>query len=94
MKKPTLLYIPLFVLFALALSVLAIHWSNVFRGFKVAASQIDMPLVINGEVITVRPEAEKAGLKVKDKLVAVNGRAVKTMDATALAKSGINWLSD
>ncbi|MDQ3710820.1 MAG: hypothetical protein M3388_01165 [Acidobacteriota bacterium] len=81
MKKPTLLYIPLFVLFALALSVLAIHWSNVFRGYNVAASQSDLPLIVNGEVIAVRPEAEKAGLKVKDKLVAVNGRVVETRDA-------------
>lgn len=81
MKKPTLLYIPLFVLFALALSVLAIHWSNVFRGFNVAASHIDMPLIVNGEVITVRPEAEKAGLKARDKLVAINGRVVDTDEA-------------
>lgn len=77
MKKPTLLYIPLFVLFALALSVLTIHWSNVFRGFNATASRIDMPLIVDGEVITVRPGAEKAGLKVKDKLVAINGRVVK-----------------
>ncbi len=39
-----------------------------------------MPLIVNGEVITVRPGAEKAGLKVKDKLVAVNGRNIKTND--------------
>lgn len=39
-----------------------------------------MPLIVNGEVITVRPGAEKAGLKVKDKLIAINGRVVETMD--------------
>ncbi len=80
MKKPTLLYIPLFVLFALALSVLAIHWSNVFRGFNVAASQIDMPLVINGEVITVRPEAEKAGMKFR----AAEPRGIKRKEMAEL----------
>ncbi len=87
MKKPTLLYIPLFVLFALAVSVLAIHWSNVFRGFNVAASRIDMPLIVNGEVITVRPGAEKAGLKVKDKVVAINGRTTDDAYFEEIAKA-------
>ena len=89
MKKPTLLYIPLFVLFAFAISVLAIHWSNMFRGYAVAVSLNDMPVIVNGEVSAARPEAEKAGLKVRDKLVAVNGRVVKTNDDyfKALAKT-------
>ena len=52
------------------------------------ASQIDMPLIVNGEVITVRPGAEKAGLKVKDKVVAVNGRAVETQDIPDLLATG------
>lgn len=74
MKKPTLLYIPLFVLFALSLSVLAIHWSSVFKKFSVASVEIELPTIINGEVISLRPEAEQAGLRERDKVVAVNGR--------------------
>jgi len=80
MKKPTLLYIPLFVLFALSLSVLAVHWNKVFRLFAVASRQIEMPTIINNEVINLRPEAEQAGLKVNDKIVAVNGRETETSE--------------
>ncbi|MDQ3042294.1 MAG: SpoIIE family protein phosphatase, partial [Acidobacteriota bacterium] len=80
MKKPILLYIPLFVLFALSLTVLAIHWNKVFLMFNAASSQIEMPLIVKGEVINLRPEAEQAGLKVKDKVVAINGRNIENTD--------------
>ena len=97
MKKPTLLYIPLFVLFALSLSVLAIHWNRIFKMFDVASSQIEMPLIVNGKVLTVRPEAEQAGLKVDDKVVAVNGRNIENNDiyfeeiAKANAEENLNF---
>ncbi len=80
MKKPTLLYIPLFVLFALSLSVLAIHWNRIFKMFDVASSQVEMPTTANRVVINLRPEAEQAGLKLNDKLVAINGREIENGD--------------
>ena len=39
-----------------------------------------MPTIINNEVINLRPEAEQAGLKVNDKIVAVNGRETETSE--------------
>jgi len=80
MKKPTLLYIPLFILFALSLSALAIHWSKIFKLFNLASIQIEMPTSVNREVINLRPEAEQAGLKLNDKVVAMNGREIETGD--------------
>jgi len=92
MKKPTLLYIPLFVLFAFSLSVLAVHWSKIFKLFASASSQIEMPTTANREVINLRPEAEQAGLKVNDRLVAINGREIVNGDTyfeeVAKAKPG------
>jgi len=58
MKKPTLLYIPLFVLFALSLSVLAIHWNRIFKMFDVASSQVEMPTTANRVVLTANFSAK------------------------------------
>ena len=77
MKKPTLLYIPLFILFALSLSVLAVHWSKTFKMYDVASSQIEMPTTANREVMNLTPEAEQAGIKLNDRLVAINERKIE-----------------
>lgn len=68
MKKPTLLYVPLFVLFALSLSALTIHWSKIFKMFDVASSRIEMPTTANREVVNLTPEAERAGFKLNSTL--------------------------
>jgi sigma-B regulation protein RsbU (phosphoserine phosphatase) len=74
MKKTTLLYVPLVLLFAFAISVLAAHYANLFKNFNRVSSQIELPFtVLDGSVAAVKSEGETAGFKVGDKIVAVNG---------------------
>ncbi len=40
MKKRTLLYIPLVLLFALAVSVLAVHYRNLFINYSLASIEV------------------------------------------------------
>jgi sigma-B regulation protein RsbU (phosphoserine phosphatase) len=76
MKKPTLLYIPLLILFALAAAVLFVHYGNLFKNFNYASSQIELPFTLDGNITKVKPEGEAAGFKADDKLVAINGTAL------------------
>ena len=80
MKKPTLLYIPLVLLFALAVAVLAVHYRNLFINYSLASIEVQMPFTIDGSITAVKPEAESAGLKVGDRILAINGRAVESGD--------------
>ncbi|HEY0426190.1 MAG TPA: SpoIIE family protein phosphatase [Pyrinomonadaceae bacterium] len=81
MKKRTLLYIPLILLFAFAVSVLAIHYANLFKNYNRASSQISLPFVmVDGSIVSLKPEAVEAGFKVDDKLVAVSGRKIESDD--------------
>jgi len=78
MKKRTFLYIPLILLFAFAVSVLAAHYSNLFKNYNRASSQIELPFgMVNGALVSLKPEAEAAGFKVDDRLVAINGRKIE-----------------
>jgi sigma-B regulation protein RsbU (phosphoserine phosphatase) len=81
MKKPTLLYIPLALLFLFALSVFIAHYSAIFQQHSQAAATVQVPFSLNGEITAVRPEAEAAGLKAGDRIVAINGAEVRD-DAT------------
>ncbi|MDQ3711314.1 MAG: SpoIIE family protein phosphatase, partial [Acidobacteriota bacterium] len=81
MKKPTLLYIPLAILFAFAAAVLAVHYGNIFSRYDTALSGIGVPFTAVGTVVSMRPAAESAGLKIGDKLIAVNGRRLETEQA-------------
>jgi len=77
MKKPTLLYIPLLLLFALAMAVLSAHYGAMLVRFDSVSGGFAMPFTSAGSIIALRPEAEQAGLKLGDKLVAVNGRKLE-----------------
>lgn len=74
MKKPTLLYIPLLILFIFAAAVLAVHYGSFFSRYDVAYAGIRVPFTVVGSVVSMRPEAESAGLKIGDRIVAVNGK--------------------
>ncbi|MBA4121851.1 MAG: SpoIIE family protein phosphatase [Acidobacteria bacterium] len=80
MKKRTLLYIPLVLLFALAVSVLAVHYRNLFINYSLASIEVQLPFTIDGSIMAVKPEAESAGLKVGDRILAINGRAIESGD--------------
>jgi sigma-B regulation protein RsbU (phosphoserine phosphatase) len=90
MKKPTLLYIPLLFLFVLTATVLVIHFSKVFAGYNVASKTIELPYTTDGEIISVKPEAETAGLKRGDVITAVNGTTINNTSDYERAISKLN----
>lgn len=78
MKKPTLLYLPLVLLFAFAVAVLTVHFTQLIQNFNFAATQIELPYTyFNGEVTHVKPEAEAAGMRVGDRIAMINGKTVE-----------------
>ena len=81
MKKPTLLYIPLLLLFALSASVLAVHYSYLFENYSLAAREVQIPFTIDGKITALRPESESAGLKIGDRIIAINGRTIDSAAA-------------
>jgi len=78
MKKRTLLYIPLLLLFTFAMSALISHYSRMSQRFNIVAKEYIVPFDHEREINRVLPEAEKEGLRLKDKIVAVNGRTLST----------------
>jgi hypothetical protein len=74
MKKPTLLYIPLVILFAFSIAVLAAHYYRIFELQTVAGREADFPFGYFGTVTSVSPEAERGGIKSGDRIEAINGR--------------------
>ncbi|MET0753756.1 MAG: SpoIIE family protein phosphatase [Pyrinomonadaceae bacterium] len=77
MKKRTLLYIPLVILFIIALTAFAQHATRVYVGLSriVNVAAVRSPLLTNREGITeLRPEAEAAGLRLGDGVVGINER--------------------
>lgn len=84
MKKTTLLYIPLILLFVFALSVLTIHYRSLFQILKRTSNNIVMPFSsMDGSIVSLEPQGEAAGFKPGDKILAINGKA---MDSEAAYK--------
>ncbi len=73
MKKFTLLYIPLGILFLFAVAVFVAHYSEAFQRYDYAAISVLLPFTVDGGVKTMEPEAEAAGMKLGDRILAVNG---------------------
>src|SRR5687767_4548076 len=78
MKKRTLLYIPLVLLFALAFAVLAVHYRNLFVNYGFASIQVQLPYTIDGSITAVQPQGESAGLKIGDRILAINERKIES----------------
>src|SRR4028118_238669 len=78
MKKTTLLYIPLLILFMLAMSVLILHYAFAVQRANIVSKLEQLPFSYSTSVTALRPEAESAGLKLGDKLVAINGRTIES----------------
>lgn len=78
MKKTTLLYIPLLILFMLAMSVLILHYAFAVQRANILSKLEQLPFTYSASVVAMRPEAESAGLKLGDKLVAINGRTIES----------------
>ncbi len=88
MKRPTLLYIPLALLFLFAAAVFVTHYAQAFEKYEFAAVTVLLPFTYDGGVKTMQPEAEAAGLKVGDRIKAINGVEITDNESyfTALSK--------
>src|SRR5688500_16065176 len=77
MKKQTPFYIPLALLAVFAFSALAAHYSNIFIVQDNASAEFISPFSYNNhQVVAVRPEAETSGIKIGDRIEAINGRVL------------------
>lgn len=77
MKKKSLLYIPLLLLSAFAMSVLVVHYSNLPNRMTLDPPPYRVPFGYFGGVVNLQPEAQQAGIEVGDKIVAFNGEAIE-----------------
>lgn len=79
-KRTTLLYVPLILLFAFAVAVLAVHYANMFANYNRSSNrEVALPFsVVNGELVSLKPEAVEAGFKVDDHLIAINGTQLES----------------
>ena len=86
MKKKTLLYIPLVLLFLLAMTALVQHGNRTFMLLSRTVNQsssIRIPFELQkSKVVYVLPEAAEAGMQVGDAITAINGRFF--LDGTVL----------
>ena len=82
MKKTTLLYIPLVLLFLFAITVLVIHsfgMREVVRELFETTEKARSPFITAEKtIVELRPEAASAGLLPKDEIIAVNGKPLST----------------
>lgn len=78
MKNRRLLYIPLVILFVFAMSALAAHFYGIFGISSRAAKEANFPFGYNqGEIISVTPEARRAGIEAGDRIETLNGVALE-----------------
>ncbi len=73
MKKKQILYIPLILLAIFAFSALFFHYLELFANNRMASREADLPFSYIGEVSVVSPEAERAGIKLGDRIEKFNG---------------------
>lgn len=78
MKVPKkFLYLPLIALLIFALSVLAVHYRNLFQALSRASNDVVLPFSSMDRAIAyVEPEGEAAGFKREDKIIAINGKTI------------------
>ncbi len=75
MTRKTLLYIPIVLLFAFAISALFLHFADIREIQGRALREAKLPFVyLNGRAYGVKPDAEKAGVKQGDRIESFNGR--------------------
>ena len=79
MKKKPVLYLILVLLALFAFSVLFMHYRALYENLNAPARIARLPFShLNGDVISVTPEAQQAGIKVEDRFEALNGTAVNS----------------
>jgi len=78
MKKRTLLYIPLALMFLFIMTVLAVHFFNSLNLFRAVTGEIQLPFFSNGQVRILTPEAEAAGFALNDRFIGINGKIIQS----------------
>ncbi len=81
MQKNRLLYIPLLVLFAFAISALGVHFYKFYQIQDRPLLGTALPFTYSNGVVTLTPEAEAAGIIVGDRIEAINGRVIDSEDS-------------
>ncbi len=81
MKNKKLLYIPAAILFVIAMSVLATHYSRLYNSLSQPQRAYEIPFgYFEYGVVNLDPAGEQAGISVGDKIIAFNGETVKSSD--------------
>lgn len=77
MKNRTLLYIPLVLLAAFVFTALAMHYGNFSKMLGMRSAAAQLPFSYYDSVAAVGPAAERAGIKVNDVVIELNGKKVQ-----------------
>ena len=78
MKKKTLLYIPLLLLFAFVMLVFASHYSNFVGTLNLDPKPYRIPFgFFNGAATNLTEQARNAGIKAGDKIKSINGTPIE-----------------
>lgn len=81
MTRKTLLYIPILLLFAFAISALFIHYANIGEIQGRVLREAKLPFgYLNGRAFAVKPDAGEAGVKTGDRIDGINGRELDVKD--------------
>jgi sigma-B regulation protein RsbU (phosphoserine phosphatase) len=79
MTRKTFPYIPILLLFAFAISALVIHYSNIRENQGRALRESKLPFgYLSGKAYAIKPDAEKAGIKIGDRIDGINGLDLST----------------
>src|SRR5262245_17970420 len=82
MKRPTLLYIPLALMFLFAAAAFVAHYAEAFKRYETAAATAKLPFAVtDGAINSIDSEAEAAGLQRGDRIVELNGREMNSNEA-------------
>jgi len=78
MKKKKAHYIPLLLLALFAFSTLILHYSELFSNQQFVSREASLPFGYSSdEVVSVGLDTEKAGIKIGDKILMLNGENIK-----------------
>jgi phosphoserine phosphatase RsbU/P len=87
MKNQTLRYILLALLFVFSLAALAAHYGNISDRLRLDPDPYRMPFYYTGGAVNLSEEARRAGIRVGDRVTALNGTPVeKPEDFFAFSK--------
>jgi len=81
MKKKKFLYIPLILLAIFVFSALIFHYGELINNQRFASREANLPFIYNGEIVSVKENAERAGIKTGDGVLKINGIDVRSNES-------------